>query len=202
MLATSSPMPERALSTDRLAGQNGGALTPDVQVVSDEIAAGRGGRLPAPFAMLIHAPDVARAYEACSQALNHGALPARLVELAFLMQARATGCRYLWGNHLAKARQAGLDESIIVALGEGRPPDMADDELASGWRFLHALLSTHRVPDADYDDLRHRFGMRGVAELVAICGYAGSIAMLLNVRQMPWAGPCPAWPEPSSGLST
>ncbi len=195
-------MPEHPLSTDRLAGQGGCALTPDAQAVSDEIAAGRGGRLPAPFAVLIHAPDVARAYEACSWALNHGVLPARLIELAFLMQARAAGCRYLWGNHLAKARQAGLDESIISALGEGRPPVTADDDLASGWRFLHALLSTHRVPDADYDDLLRRFGMRGVAELVAVCGYAGAIAMLLNVRQMPWTEPCPSWPQPSSDIST
>ncbi|KAF1018786.1 MAG: hypothetical protein GAK30_03500 [Paracidovorax wautersii] len=160
------------------------ALAPAERQVRAQLLA-RRGRLPAPYALLVLAPELAQAYEACSAALHAGRLPASVIEMVFLFEARLQQCRYLWANHVDRAVKAGLSGAVMASLARGDTgaPADAGPAIACAWRFARALRHEHRIADADYHGAVQCFGRGGVVELTALCGYAATIGMLLNVRQ-------------------
>jgi len=142
----------------------------------------RRGRLPAPFTALLASPVLAEAFDQLSSALQQGVLPADVREAVFLMRARRQRCRYLWTNHVGKALEAGLDGAAVAAIGQGRIP-MAPVAVRAAAHFEQALALEHRVPQPIHDAAVAALGARGVVELTAFCGFASSVALLLNVRQ-------------------
>jgi 4-carboxymuconolactone decarboxylase len=142
----------------------------------------RRGRLPAPYTALLGSPAVAEAFDQLSGALQQGGLPPSVLEAVFLMKARRHCCRYLWINHVGKARAAGLDEKTVVALGQGRIPD-APAAVRVAAHFEHVLAEQHRVPQPLYEDAAAELGARGLVDLMVFCGFASSVALILNVRQ-------------------
>ena len=152
----------------------------------------RRGRIPAPFVPLLASPDVAEAFDGLSEILQHGSLPAVVREAVFLRTARSHRCAYLWMNHLGKAAQAGLDAKAQAALASGEIPSAPTTVVAVA-RFVAELRDEHRVTQPVYDDVVLALGVCGVVELTAFCGFATSIAMLLNMRQpaLPPGPPAP-----------
>ena len=142
----------------------------------------RRGRLPAPYTALLGSPAIAEAFDQLSGALQQGALPSIVLEAVFLMKARRHRCRYLWINHVGKARKAGLDDDTVTALGKGLIPETPAAVRAAA-RFEQSLAEEHRVPQPVYDDVEAELGSRGLVDLMVFCGFASSVAMLLNVRQ-------------------
>ena len=114
--------------------------------------------------------------------IQQGALPSIVLEAVFLMKARRHRCRYLWINHVGKARKAGLDDDTVMALGKGLIPETPAAVRAAA-RFEQSLAEEHRVPQPVYDDVEAELGSRGLVDLMVFCGFASSVAMLLNVRQ-------------------
>jgi 4-carboxymuconolactone decarboxylase len=75
--------------------------------------------------------------------------------------------------------------SVIDALAARRRPDgMAPDE-ATVYDFLQELQSRHAVSDDTYARALALFGERGVVDLVGICGYYTTLAMVMNVARTP-----------------
>lgn len=74
---------------------------------------------------------------------------------------------------------------MIEAIAAGKiPEDGGSVEAAS--RFFLALTERHNVADDVFEQVHSHFGENGMAELVAFCGLAGTVALLLNV-QLPQA---------------
>jgi len=75
------------------------------------------------------------------------ACPPRLSELAILTTARIWDAAYEWHAHLQPAREAGLSEVIIIALGEDTTPAFhsPDEELV--YSFTRELNLTRTVSD-------------------------------------------------------
>lgn len=142
----------------------------------------RWGRLPAPYTALLGSPAVAEAFDQLSGALQQGTLPPGVLEAVFLMKARRHRCRYLWINHVDKARHAGLDDDAVDALGRGSIPE-GPAAVRVAARFERSLAEEHGVPQALYDDVAAELGPRGLVDLTVFCGFASSVALILNVRQ-------------------
>jgi len=152
----------------------------------DRITA-RRGKVPAPFVPLLKSPATAELFEALSSHL-WSSLPADVAELAFLIVAWHHRCAYQWHTHVPKALAAGLSQEDIARLSRGEP--LPPGRLGDLGRFVTALCAGPAVPQHLHDAAVRELSERGAVDLVAFCGAAQAVAMLLKLRQ-PAASPFP-----------
>ena len=168
-------------------------LTPAGKAVWDNVVATRGdqvvsdeGALTGPFNAMVHAPDTGGPLSSLGAALRFGSsLGRRLTEVAVLTVASRWQAEFEWSAHARIAREAGVPDAVIDAIGAGKEPEFtADDE-----RVVHAaareLVLSGRLSPASYAAARDLLGDTGVVELVALCGYYTTISFLLNAFEVP-----------------
>jgi len=161
-------------------------MTPQQRAVAAEIAAGPRGEVRGPFLALIHNPELARRVQSLGEHLRWGGkLPAHLKELAVLVTARRWTCQHEWLMHAKLAREVGLDERIVASIAEGREASRMSGDEAAVYAFCREAHATGRVGDDAFLSIRKRFGLEGVLELLALCGYYSMMAMVLNTAGMP-----------------
>ncbi|MDM0118337.1 carboxymuconolactone decarboxylase family protein [Variovorax arabinosiphilus] len=164
------------------------ALRTAVQRAAHDLIKARRGRVPAPYLPLLGSPRVADLFEQLSTELWTGTLPRSVLEAIFLMTAHRQKCRHQWQTHADKALAAGVTASMIDTIASGGiPTDGGALEIAG--RFYASLADAQHVSDDALLDAMHQFGEQGTAELVAFCGMANMVAMLLNVQST--LEPCP-----------
>jgi len=178
-------------------------LTPAGKAVWDSIVATRGdhvvsadGALIGPFNAMVHAPDAGGPLGSLGAALRFGtSLGRRLTEVAILTVASRWQAEFEWSAHARIAREAGVSDAVVDAIGAGKEPEFtADDE-----RIVHAtareLVIGGHLSQARYAAARDLLGEQGTVELVALCGYYTTISFLLNAFEVPLpAGAEPMWP--------
>lgn len=185
-------------------------LTPAGKAVWDIIVATRGdhvvsdaGALTGPFNAMVHAPDAGGPLASLGAALRFGtSLGRRLTEVAILTVASRWQAEFEWSAHAQIAREAGVLDAVIDAIGRGEdPPFTADDE-----RIVHAaareLTASGHLGGASYAAAHDLLGDAGIVELVSLCGYYTTISFLLNAFDVPApAGAAPRWPHggPTAG---
>jgi 4-carboxymuconolactone decarboxylase len=168
---------------DSLGSTRGGSL------VNEE------GGLVGPFNAWVHAPGVgARLSDLGATLRFDSSLPRRLLELAIITVGAHWKAEFEWWAHVPMARQNGIAEGIIEAIGRGETPVFAaDDE-----RVVHAvarqLVVDGRVNGSTYDEAHRLIGDRGLVELVSLCGYYTLVSFTLNAFAVPLpAGVEAAW---------
>jgi 4-carboxymuconolactone decarboxylase len=177
-------------------------LTPAGKAVWDSIVATRGdhvvsgeGTLTGPFNAMLHAPDAGGPLGSLGAALRFGtSLGRRLTEVAILTVASRWQAEFEWSAHARIAREAGVPDAVIDAIGAGGDPEFtAEDE-----RIVHAtareLITSGHLSPASFGAARELLGDTGVVELVALCGYYTTISFLLNAFEVPLpTGVEPMW---------
>jgi len=139
-----------------------------------------------PFVPLSRSPQLMMDAARMGTYLRFGnTLPRALSELAIILQARRWSQEYEWYVHAADARTAGLPESIIQAVAEGRRPEGMTDEQEIVYEFGRELNDGHAVSDRTYARAVGRFGEQGVMDLVGVNGFYSLISMALNVGRTP-----------------
>src|SRR3954453_7176840 len=139
-------------------------MTPAQREVAAEIAAGPRGEVRGPFIALIHNAELARRIQALGEYLRWKTrLPPKIVELAVLVTARRWSCQHEWFVHSELARKAGLADSAIAAIAEGRDPKLSGDE-AMVYAFCREAHANGKVGDATFESVRGRFGLDGALE--------------------------------------
>ena len=161
-------------------------MTPEQRAVAAEIAAGPRGEVRGPYVALLHHPELARRLQSLGEQLRWKAkLPPRLLEMAVLVTARRWTCQHEWVMHEKLAREAGLGADTIEAISESRKPQHLSAEEAAIYAFCTDAHATGRVSDVAFEEIKARFGLDGVLELLALCGYYSMMAMVLNTAGMP-----------------
>ena len=120
-----------------------------------------------------------------------GNLDARTRELVILRTSARCGSNYEWGQHVALARSAGLDDETIIACGAetlGVPLDNDDRILLQG---VDEVVHDHNLTDASWDALHDRFGDAGMIEFIMLVGHYAMLAGLLNAARVATEGPLP-----------
>lgn len=154
--------------------------TRGAQVVSET------GALTGPFNALVHAPDVGRNVASLGAVLRFGtSMDRRLTEVAIITVAGRWKAEFEWWAHARLAREAGVPDAVVDAIGRGEePPFAADDE-----RIVHAvareLTTTGQVSKEHYDAAAALLGESSMVELVCLCGYYSLISFLLNSFEAP-----------------
>jgi 4-carboxymuconolactone decarboxylase len=163
---------------------------PDAELTDAQAAAkaaiinGPRGTFEGPFIPLLRSPDLMGRLEKVGEYLRFGSrLPARIREFAILIIAKIHHEQTEWGIHTPIAQKAGLKDSIIAAIAEGRrPADMQPDEQTT-WDFLYELQTNRNVSDTTYHAAKQHFGEDGIIDLTSLSGYYTLLAQVMNVAQ-------------------
>ena len=144
-----------------------------------------GGGLREPWNAMVIAPDIGASWHGIGQALRRMSLEPRLREIAII----STGVRWQaeleWHMHARLAREQGVAEDVIEAIGnDEEPPFTRDDE-----RLVHAiaaqLATTGSIDRRTYADVQAMFGDVGTIELVTVCGFYAWVSYMLNAFDVP-----------------
>ena len=139
-----------------------------------------------PFVPLLRSPELLDRVQRVGEYLRYrNALPRRLSELAILIAARHWSQQFEWNIHAADAATAGLADTVIAAIAEGRRPSPLDEDEAAVHDFCLELLHNQSVSDATYGRALALAGDQGVIDLVGLLGYYSLLAMVMNTARTP-----------------
>ncbi len=157
-------------------------LTAEQQEVLDNIAAPRGGVVPAPFHILIESPTLASLTQALGAFCRYrtGFAP-HLSELMVLITAAHWRADYEFSIHIPEARKAGLSEETIAAIRDGRSPQLNDPDAKLIYDFATTFYANREVSDALFNQSVDRFGRPRIVEFVGVLGYYSMLAILVRV---------------------
>lgn len=141
---------------------------------------GADGALVGPFNVWLHAPALGRSLTALGGTLRFGtSIDRRLVELAIITVGAHWKAEFEWWAHARMAREHGVDEAVIEAIGDGDAPDLDGADLVVH-RIARQLVTTGRLDDDLGAEGRDLLGDQGMVELVTLCGYYCLVSFTLN----------------------
>jgi 4-carboxymuconolactone decarboxylase len=139
-----------------------------------------------PWHVFIRSPELLTHAQRMGEYLRYRCtLSGRISEFVILLVARDWTQDYEFGTHRKHGLKAGLSESIVAAIAEGRRPEDLDEELRIIWDFVTELQRSRRVSDTTYGLALQRFGEKGVVDLAGIVGYYSLLALTMNVARVP-----------------
>jgi 4-carboxymuconolactone decarboxylase len=161
-------------------------MTDEQKKAYDGIVSGPRGGARGPFNVLLRSPQLADTVQRVGAHLRfNSSLPARLNELAIIINARFWGSKYEWHAHRALAIKAGLPDPLADAVAQGtRPAGMKPDEEVV-YDFCTTLHQKHFVDDALFERAKATLGEQGVVDLIGVSGYYTLVSMVLNVAEIP-----------------
>ncbi len=166
---------------------------PELRDAWDAVAAERGGAVSGPWGVLLHSPELATRGARLGNYVRFGAtLSDAQRETAIVAAAREHDARVEWGAHVRLAREAGVREQVIGAIGHRAALDALTEEEAELVRYVRELVGANRVTDATFEALHARLGDRGIVELTGLLGYYALVAFTLNAFELE---PPPGSPE-------
>ncbi len=172
-------------------------LTSEQKQAIAEITAGPRKAFIGPFVPMVRSPGFMRPVQKVGEYIRYTTkLDRRLGEMAALMAARNWTQQYEWHGHYPQALKAGLKQSIVDAIAEGRrPTGMADDEEIL-YDFVMELFANKGVSDATYAKTLAKFGDELLVDICGNVGYYLMIGMLMNVARTPVPEGLPALLDP------
>lgn len=170
--------PERmpAIPTEQMSAAQKDALA--------QLMAGPRGHAGGPFSAFLRSPELMNRVQKVGEYLRFICpIEKRLGEFAAIIAARHWSQQFEWWAHYRQAVEAGLKASIADAIAEGRrPTGMAEDEEIL-YDFLTEALRTNGCSDPTYARTLAEFGEQGVIDLLAVAGYYGMLALVMNVAR-------------------
>ena len=174
-----------SLRGDRFKPLDLNRLDPEQNAMIHGILAGSRTSLNGPFNILLRSPDLGNRLQAVGEYLRFKtSLPHAINEFAIVTVAREWTAQYEFFAHKKLALVAGVKEDVVDDIAAGRTPKMTPDQQAV-WTFIKELDSTHQVSDSTFDNVKQRFGERGVVDLISLVGYYHTMSMLMNVDRYP-----------------
>jgi 4-carboxymuconolactone decarboxylase len=177
-------------------------LDPRGQEVWDHIVGSRGGELTndegglvGPFNAFVTAPDVGRHLSALGGRLRYKtSIERRLNELAIITVGARWKAEFEWWAHARMAREQGVPEQVIDAIGRGQEPTFESDDERVIYAATRQLTGTGQLDAPTYAAAQQLLGDAGMVEFVALCGYYTLVSYLLNAFAVPLPpGAAPMW---------
>src|SRR5271169_4269883 len=158
-----------------------GEMTADQKETYDESIAGKRGAPPAPMMAWLNSPEMARHATRLGGMLRFDTVfPAKLSEIAILVTARHWTSHYEWFAHKRLALNGGMDPRIIEDIRDRRTPQFDDPKAKMIYDVAKSLHEGHGVPKALYDEAVQVLSLRGLVEIIGLCGYYTMVSMTLN----------------------
>jgi alkylhydroperoxidase family enzyme len=146
-------------------------------------------RLPVPlniFKLMAHAEDNFRPLiRLGSSILAAQKLDGRLRELAILRVAKLSRAEYEWVQHVPIAKEAGVNDAQIEALGRGDLEAECLDPLErTVLRFTDELVRDVAVSQGTFAAAAERLSHREIVELILAVGFYMTVARLMETAEI------------------
>ena len=139
------------------------------------------GGLRGPFNPWLHAPEVGRRAADLGAHLRFGtSIDRRLLELAIITVGARWKAEFEWWAHVPMAREHGVTEPVIEAIGRGETPTFPHDDERIVHAVAHQLGVDGHIDPSTYAEAQALLGDRGMVELVTLCGYYVLVSFTLN----------------------
>jgi 4-carboxymuconolactone decarboxylase len=167
----------------------------DSELTQAELINEHGG-LNGPFNALMHAQGAGRRMGTLGHVLRfETTIERRLSEVAIITVGARWKAEFEWWAHARMAREHGVADAVIDAIGRGEDPPFEADDERTIYSVARQLAETGHIAQDTYDAARTLLGDTGLVELVSLCGYYTLISFLLNAFEVPLPpGALPLWP--------
>ena len=158
-----------------------GEMSKEQKETYDESIAGKRGAPPAPMMAWLNSPEMARHATRLGGVLRFDTIfPAKLSEIAILVTARHWTSHYEWFAHKRLALKGGMDPAIIEDIKNRRTPRFDDPQGQMIYDVARSLHEGHGLSQDLYDEAVKVLTLRGLTEVIGLCGYYTMVSMTLN----------------------
>src|ERR1700759_3230512 len=155
-----------------------GERNEDQKQTEDAAIAGKRGKPPAPMMAWLNSPEMARHATRLGETLRFNTMfPAKLSDIAILVTARHWTSHYEWFAHKRLALAGGMDPKIIEDIRDRRTPTFDDPKGKMIYDLSKSLHEGHGVTKPLYDEAVAVLTVRGVTEIIGLCGYYTMVSM-------------------------
>jgi 4-carboxymuconolactone decarboxylase len=156
-------------------------MNADQKQTYDESIAGKRGAPPPPMLAWLNSPEMARHATRLGGFLRFDTLfPAKLSEIAILVTARHWTSHYEWYAHKRLALKGGMDPKIIEDIRDRRTPHFDDPKGQMIYDVSKSLHEGHGLSRSLYEEAEKVLTVRGLVEIIGLCGYYTMVSMTLN----------------------
>ncbi len=165
-----------------------GQLTGNGKAIYDEISARRAAQGTQPrglYIPLMNHPELAQVIERLGYYLKfEGKLPRDAYQFVVLSIARKIRVAFEWVDHVAAAKEAGLNDNLIEAILKSdrnsipHPYSLILDT-------IDVVLKFQSVPDNLQNEIIALYGVQGVLEIVTLCGFYQMIGEITQAFDVP-----------------
>jgi 4-carboxymuconolactone decarboxylase len=181
-----SPQGFGAANAERLPLPAREAMTEAQRAAADAIINGPRKGVYGPFIPLLQTPALTEHVGKLGETLRfHGTLPDGVRELVMCAVARETSNQFEWQTHAALAAKAGVPQTALDALADGRHPHDLRAGEACAVQFAGELMLRNGISDVTYAESVACFGEAGTVELTVLVGYFAMICWVMNVARTP-----------------
>lgn len=137
-----------------------------------------------PYIPLLNHPELCKYIERLGFFYKfEGAVPRDVFQFIVLMVAKRSAIEFVWEDHIAAARAAGLPDPVIELIKSG------DTSYPSPYDDVHQVAENafafQSIPQPLQNRVIKRFGMHGFIEIVTLCGYYTLIGMVNTCFDVP-----------------
>jgi 4-carboxymuconolactone decarboxylase len=147
-------------------------LSGEGRAIFDELQAEReakGSSVSGPYVPLMNHPQLAKRVEELGFFLKfEGSLPRPVYQFVVLSVAKRSGVAFVWEDHVAAARAAGVPETLIGAISAGSTAYDPPYDLA--FHVMDCAFAYRSIPADLQDRAIAAFGIEGFIEIVVLCG--------------------------------
>jgi 4-carboxymuconolactone decarboxylase len=165
-------------------------LTGKDRAIYDDILARRrakGVDHLGPYIPLLNHPQLARLIEQLGYYYKYeSALPRDVYQFVVLILAKRSGVAFVWNDHVAAARAAGLSDDVIDGIKAGTGAFAAPFDMVS--QTADCAFAYRSIPPALQDKVVGRFGLHGLIEIVTLCGFYSMMGMVNGCFDVPLPG--------------
>lgn len=145
-----------------------------------DLLVAKRGRIDGMYRTMLNHPNLTQHVSQLGSFLRfEGTLPADVRELAILTTAYETQAGYEWVKHVFSAQQSGLKENVIERIRKGEKLDDISPLYSSVQKVVKIVLTDQSIPESLQQCLLQAFGVKGLIELVILCGFYKMIAGLI-----------------------
>ena len=156
-----------------------GAAPEAVERLFETIAEDRG-LVPNAYRMLGHSPmALARMYEFFKAFWQESDIEPLLRETVILRVAQLLACDYEWGRHRSLAREVGVTDDKVRALGAWPENPMFSASERAALAVVDSATKGVSASEQEIAGLKAHFSDRQIVELLALIGLYGMMARLL-----------------------
>ena len=161
------------------------SMAPAQRALAEEILGFSSVGISGPYNALLRSPVLARRMIDLLDYLRwNSSLPARLTELAILIQARLWRSQVEWFAHHPLALKAGLAPSVAADLKANRRPAGMQADEAAVYDYCMELTQGHAVSQATFERTRDVLGgEQQLIDLTVLSGTYVTVAMILATAE-------------------